>query len=360
MSVSFFYSILTELDDESVLDSPEPNAIAKEYRAYIEQQHARYETLRNAPNSPIVQTIAPKEKPFYIKIMRNKLGLFSEDSYAKWTQYVWEMKNQFDMNQVDDYAKNPDKVKLSFAVIFLKKEFNAQLLWSVKTRNSSDQNYTWKKYVDFLKKNTKEVFIRKENNFEKYKNYKQLAHQSVKNYDAHRIALISDLHSFMKSSSAIKLQDFVLNLTQNNQNFLAEQNIENDKNLILKRLKQREDNERKKQRNISKNKSADDFNKRKKNDENPDANGDDNQNQFNRNRKEDRKSDKKFKFNNSNRESVKDRKLWRWIKAEYKNIRNNNKCIGCDKSGCNIDDCKDIKPNTHSFEKTFRESKSKK
>ena len=253
MFVFFFYNIFIEFDDEFVLDSSKSNVIAKEYRAYIEQQHVRYETLRNAFNFSIVQTIVSKKKFFYIKIMKDKFDLFSKNNYAKWIQYVWKMKNQFDMNQMNDYTKNFDKIKLFFVVIFLKKRFNAQLLWNVKTKNSFDQNYTWKKYVDFFKKNIKEIFIRKKNNFEKYKNYKQLIHQSIKNYDAHRIVLISNLHSFMKFSSTIKLQNFVLNFTQNNQNFLIEQNIENDKNLILKRFKQRKNNERKKQRNINKN-----------------------------------------------------------------------------------------------------------
>ena len=38
------------------------------------------------------------------------------------------MKNQFDMNQVNDYAKSFDKTKLFFVVIFLKRKSNAQLL----------------------------------------------------------------------------------------------------------------------------------------------------------------------------------------------------------------------------------------
>ena len=116
----------------------------------------------------------------------------------------------------------------------------------------------------------------------------------------------------MKFSSTIKLQNFVLNFTQNSQNFLIEQNIENDKNQILKRFKQRKNNERKKQRNINKNKFDNDVNKRKKNDENFDSNENNNQIQFNKNRKKDRKNrkdDKKFKFNNFNRESVNNKKL---------------------------------------------------
>ena len=290
--------------------------------------------------------------------MRDKSDLFAEDNYKEWIQYVWEMKNQFDMNQVNDYVKNSDKTKLFFAVIFLKRESNAQLLWSVKTRNNSNQNYIWKEFVDFLKKNTKRAFIRKKNNFEKYRNYKQQINQSMKDYDAHRIALFSNLHSSMKFSSTIELQNFVLNLTQNNQSFLIEQDIKDDKNMILKRFKQREDYERKKQRNVVKNKFDDDSNKRKKNDENFDANEDNNR--FNRNRRKNRKSDKKFKSDNFNRESIKFKKLWRWIKIEYKNIVNNNKCIDCDKFECNIKNCKNIKSNIRSFEKTFHDSKSKK
>ena len=129
----------------------------------------------------------------------------------------------------------------------------------------------------------------------------------MKDYDAHRIALFSNLHSSMKFSSTIELQNFVLNLTQNNQSFLIEQDIKDDKNMILKRFKQREDYERKKQRNVVKNKFDDDFNKRKKNDENFDAN--ENNNRFNRNRRKDRKNDKKFKSDNFNRESIKFKKL---------------------------------------------------
>ena len=358
---TFFISTLTNLNDEFILDSSRSNVIVKKYRAYVQQQHARYETLRNqAFSSSVIQITSFKKKSFYVKVMKNKSNLFSEDSYAKWIQYVWEMKNQFDMNQVNDYVKKFDKTKLFFVVIFLKRETNAQLLWSVKVKSNSNQKYIWKKYVDFLKKNIKRVFIRKQNNFEKYRNYKQQINQSIRNYDAHRIFLVSDLHSSMKFSLAIELQNFVLNLTQNNQNFLAKQSIENNKNEILKRLKYREDNERKKKRNVSKNKFNDDYNKRKKNDENFDADRDNNQNQFNRNRRRNRKSDKKFKSDNSNRESINDKKLWRWIKIEYKNIMNNNKCIDCDKSECNIKNCKNIKSNTRSYEKTFRDSKSKK
>jgi hypothetical protein len=87
----------------------------------------------------------------------------------------------------------------------------------------------------------------------------------------------------MKFLSTIKLQNFVLNLIQNNQNFLIEQKIENDKKIILKRFKQRKNYQRKKQRNINKNKFDDNFNKRKKNEKNFDKN--ENNNRSNKNRK---------------------------------------------------------------------------
>ena len=199
-------STLTDFNDEFIFDSSESNVIMKKYRAYVRQQHVRYETLRNqAFSSSVISFITSRNKLFYIKIMRNKSNLFSENSYAKWIQYVWEMKNQFDMNQVNDYVKNFNKTKLFFAVIFLKRESNAQLLWSVKVRNISNQEHIWKKYVDFLKENIKKIFIKKQNNFEKYRNYKQRIDQSMKDYDAHRIVFVSNLHSSMKSSFAIKL-----------------------------------------------------------------------------------------------------------------------------------------------------------
>ena len=352
-------STLTNLENELILNSSKSDVIMKKYRTYIQQQHARMKALQRASVLSIVQTSASKKKPFYIKIMKNKPELFVENSYKEWIQYVWEMKNQFDMNQMNDYVKNFDKTKLFFVVIFLKRESIAQLLWNAKVKNNSKINYIWKKYVDFFKKNTKEIFTKKKNNFEKYKNYKQQTNQTIRNYDAHRIALFSNLHESMKSSSAIELQDFVLNLTQNNQNFLTEQEIENDKKIILKRFKQRENFQRKKQRNVNQNKFDNDFNKRKKNENNFDENENNNR-QFNRNRRKNRKNDKKFKFDNFNRKSIKFKKLWRWIKIEYKNIVNNDRCINCDKFECNIKKCKNIKSNIRSFEKIFHESKSKK
>ena len=112
----------------------------------------------------------------------------------------------------------------------------------------------------------------------------------------------------MKPPPAIELQDFVLNLTQDNQNFLAEQEIEDDKDVILKRLKQREDFQRKKQRNASQNKPGDDSNKRKKDEDNSDENGENNR-RSNKNRRKNRKGGKKPKSDNPNREAVKSKKL---------------------------------------------------
>ena len=89
----------------------------------------------------------------------------------------------------------------------------------------------------------------------------------------------------MKFSFAIELQNFILNLTQNNQDFFAEQDIENNKKKILKRFKYRKDNERKKQRNTNKNKSKNDYNKRKKDEKNFDEKNNNNRFRFNKNRK---------------------------------------------------------------------------
>ena len=350
----------TKLSEKLLLDLSESDVTSKEFRTYIRQQHERHEIYRRTQIS--ITSTAIKEKLFYIKIMRDKSNLFSKNNYAKWTQYVWKMKNQFDMNQMNDILQKhfvkTNKIKFFFAVIFLKKDFNAQLLWSVKARNNSDKTYIWTKYVNFLKNNIKKIFIKKENNFEKYRNYKQRSNQSIRDYDAHRIALISKLHSIMKFSAAIEFQDFVLNLTQNNQIFLVEQKIEDDRNLIFKRLKQRENNERKKQRNINNNKSNDDFNKRKKNDENFDVEKN-NKNQFNKFQKKKNKNDKKFKIDNFNQKSIKFKKLYRWIKKKIEIIKKKNRCLKCDKSNCNIKKCENKKFEVHSKEIAF-DLKSKK
>ena len=114
----------------------------------------------------------------------------------------------------------------------------------------------------------------------------------------------------MKFSSTIELQNFVLNFIQNNQIFFVNQKIENDRNLIFKRFKQRKNNERKKQRNVNNNKFNDDFNKRKKNDENFDVEKD-NKNQFNKFQKKKNKNDEKFKIDNFNQKLIKFKKLYR-------------------------------------------------
>ena len=137
-----FINTLTNIHDEFILNSSKSNVIVKKYQIYVQQQYARYEILRNQTSSSfVISFITFKDKLFYIKIMKNKSNLFSKNSYAKWIQYVWKMKNQFDMNQVNDYVKNSNKIKFFFVVIFLKREFNAQLLWFVKVKNISNQEY---------------------------------------------------------------------------------------------------------------------------------------------------------------------------------------------------------------------------
>ena len=82
----FFVSIistLTNLENELILNSSESNVIMKKYRAYIQQQHVRLETLQNVATSSIIQTSVSKKKSFYIKIMKDKSDLFAEDSYKE-------------------------------------------------------------------------------------------------------------------------------------------------------------------------------------------------------------------------------------------------------------------------------------
>ena len=74
---------LTNLENEFILNSSESNVIMKKYRAYIQQQHARLETLQNVVTFSIIQVSVSKKKSFYIKIMRNKSDLFVENNYKE-------------------------------------------------------------------------------------------------------------------------------------------------------------------------------------------------------------------------------------------------------------------------------------
>ena len=76
-------STFTNFENEFILNSSNSNVIMKKYRAYIQQQHVRLETLQNVVTSSIIQTSASKEKSFYIKIMRDKSDLFAEDNYKE-------------------------------------------------------------------------------------------------------------------------------------------------------------------------------------------------------------------------------------------------------------------------------------
>ena len=78
-------NILTNLENELILNSPEPDVIMKKYRAYIQQQHARMKTLQNAFTFTfsVAQTSAIREKSFYIKIMSDKSELFFENNYKE-------------------------------------------------------------------------------------------------------------------------------------------------------------------------------------------------------------------------------------------------------------------------------------
>ena len=334
-------SAMTELGEEPILQEPGPGAGQAEWRAYNNQQvELTIRRLQARASTPATPPVRRSEKPFHIKTIGQTPDKFGGNSYAEWVVYVRAMENQFDQNDCDNYAPDPNRSKVLYAETFLKKDTNAQLLWQAERTNQPKRRYTWEEFKNFLKNNTKGASTRKEDTYDKYLEYKQGPKQSVMDYDAHRIALRAELTPEFKPNADVDLQNFIKGLREDHKDFVYDHGLE-DKATILDRLKSREDRDAKKRSNNSnsksdttKDKQTNGFNKRKRDNENSEDSGDKiNETTNSKNNKD----DKKFKSDNPNRESVKDKnnnRLYRFIKTEYENIKTNNKCYGCGQADC--------------------------
>ena len=149
------------------------------------------------------------------------------------------------------------------------------------------------------------------NIYDKYLNYKQTSKQSVMSYDAHRIALMTQLISKLISNKTKKLQNFIRDLLSKHRRFLARERDMHSKIEILNRLKKIENadyqnSQTNKQKIIEAN-THDDSNKRKRNDENFVNKEEQSNKKSKTNNNDNEGDDKKLKLDNSNRDSVKSR-----------------------------------------------------
>lgn len=345
-------------DSEDILPEPGRGAGQAEWRAYNRQQVDLAIRRSRAPRAPAAPIIQRSDKPFHIKTIGQTPDKFGGNSYAEWVVYVRAMENQFDQNDCDNYAPDPDRSKVLYAETFLKKEATAQLLWQAERTNYPQKKYTWEEFKNFLRVNTKGASTRKEDTYDKYLEYKQGPKQSVMDYDAHRVALRAELTPEFKPNAEVDLSNFIKGLREDHRDFVYDHGLE-DKATILDRLKSREDRDAKKRSNNSNNKpdttkdkQTGGFNKRKRDNENSEGSGDKTNEAAN---SKNNKGGKRFKSGNPNREPVKDKdkdnnRLYRFTKAEYEDIKANNKCFGCGQANCSWEVCKNKKPNIHSKE----------
>ena len=151
------------MNEKFLFDFSKSNVISKKFRTYIRQQNERHEIYRRIQIS-IIFSIVIKKKFFYIKIMKNKSNFFSKNSYAKWNQYVWKIKNQFDMNQMNDTLKKhfvtTNKIKF-FVVIFLKKILTHNYYELLKFATIKIQHIFERNTWTFLKKTSKKFSSKK-------------------------------------------------------------------------------------------------------------------------------------------------------------------------------------------------------
>ena len=342
-------SSLSNSNAKSLFEKFEEKTFIAQWKIYTRQQMilARQRFIQSS--FFVAFEISRRNDKFYhIKTIEQTFALYIEKFYVEWIFYIRIIKSQFKINQCDRFANDSNNVKFVYVEIFLKRKIIIYMLWKIDVIAKSNEKRTWIEYKNFLKINVQRIFIKVENIYDKYLNYKQINKQSVMNYDVNRIVFMIQFTSKLKFNSHEKFQNFIRKLLSKHRRFLAKKRDMHTKIEILNRFKKIENvdyqnNQHNKQKIIEIN-INNDFNKRKKNDDNfinekkqfnkkSKLNNNDNENS-----NDNEKNDKKFKFDNFNKNSIKF-KLYRWIKIEFVVIKKNEKCFECDKNDHDINVC---------------------
>ena len=84
-----------------------------------QQKVDRLEPLFLRLQRRLQQRSAEKYKPFFVKVVEEKPDKYIGGEYRAYEKYKGQMEQQFNANEVDDFARNPGKAKLYFAVCYL-------------------------------------------------------------------------------------------------------------------------------------------------------------------------------------------------------------------------------------------------
>ena len=342
-------SSLSNSNAKSLLEKSEEKAFIAQWKIYIRQQMIlTRQRLIQSSFSVAFEVSRRNDKFYHIKTIEQTFAFYIEKFYAEWISHIRVMKSQFKINQCDRFADDSNSAKFVYVEIFLKRKITIHMLWEIDVIAKSNEKRIWIEYKNFLKINVQKIFIKIENIYDKYLNYKQINKQFVMNYDVNRIVFMIQFTSKLKLNNHEKFQNFIKELLSKHRRFLAKKRDMHIKIEIFNRFKKIENvdyqnSQHNKQKVIEIN-INNDFNKRKKNDDNlinekkqfnkkSKLNNNDNENS-----NDSEKNDKKFKFDNFNRDSIKF-KLYRWIKVEFAVIKKNEKCFECDKDDHDINAC---------------------
>ena len=123
-------------------------------------------------------------KFYFIKIIDKESIKYIDDDYWAWKNYILDMKNQFEINDVNKayrtFSNLINKKKIEYVYEFLNKTFLSN--WRAEKKINFHKKHTWKKYRKLYKKHVLRYEYLIENMYNKYINEKQEDIQFIINF----------------------------------------------------------------------------------------------------------------------------------------------------------------------------------
>ena len=126
-------------------------------------------------------------KLYFIKIIGKESVKYIDNDYWTWKNHILDMKNQFEVNDVDEIYRAffdlINKKKIEYIYKFLDKIFLSN--WKIEKKINSHKKHTWENYRELHKKHVFKYKYLMKNIYNKYINAKQVNIQFItdfKNY----------------------------------------------------------------------------------------------------------------------------------------------------------------------------------
>ena len=149
-------------------------------------------------------------KFYFIKIIGKESVKYIDDDYWAWKNHILDMKNQFEVNDVDEayraFSNLIDKKKIEYAYEFLNKTLLSN--WKAEKKINSHKKHTWKKYRELHKKHVLKYEYLIKNMYNKYINEKQKNTQFIINFKNYLFKIHFILLIEMRDSKEFFLMTF--------------------------------------------------------------------------------------------------------------------------------------------------------